>query len=1200
MPPKRKQTPDMPVSPPKRVTRARAKKEVDSKPETTRVKTASARVAATKKKATATTRAPITDNVQQDENMNDAPEDVMTDNPVTEPPKTRGKAKSNLNTIAGTSGPSKTASTNVPAKATRSRSGKNTASTDTAEQPPKPRGRPRRNAEPEATVAPEATLEETAPPAKATRGRAATNVPAKPVTTRTRAAAAAPKKRVKFDEHAAQDKENQPIVVDGQKKPEAKATGLRAKPIRKPAVPKGGARATKAAKQEAAIAEEDASKTTVLPLSPKKVTQVAKTPSVGSEDELSGDKTPARPLAQSPSKIPMSIIRDADITVSRLELAPSDAPQSPTKDTSRARLAASPRKPPPSPFKDAMKESPRKVNLSGRIPPPKFDAPASPTKSPLKESPKRVNLGESSAKPVLQWTKTPLKSSLMKSPARRPGSAMKTSSLFSSAKASKGVPTVSAATALGQVNTSKLPALSSECAASSPLRAAKMPGPHFRVHDSFKEQSTGSFASTATLSPSKEPKTTTPDEEDDLAVTETLPGPTNSPNPTVDGVSSTEALEVKADHDGKPDSTDPMDCSDHAVGQDEENPSQYVEHDIHFSKSISTAMAPPIYGARPAFVLASPMLASRVDDSESEDELASPEKNASLSPLRNFGISAKDFGTPNIPSISEANKSSARLQRKSLRGTKRDSVAMTPLAMQMSSWLAASPEKKGSVQAGHKRGIFSPARPVLAARNQSSPAAIGVGSPAKQSFFEDEMVIRDTDEAAQDLEEGSTDELQDFRNDELLQMETDIPVNSQTSVDSQLSDFYGDENAMPEDQIFVEQNMQDHTLTCTPARVFGNNPREIHTVSKVPLRPAADDTPLMIPRKRSKSLAAPLSEICMPEVLSIGRDSILSPILQDTNLRMSMLPGDVNAPDTPETPTAGSMPASASTPGRSIRKIGYSNVLNGAVVHVDVHTSEGADASGIFVDLLTQMGARCVKQWHWNPQASGASPHGSPDAGNTGNKVGITHVVYKDGGKRTLEKVREAKGVVCCVGVGWVLDCEREDKWLDETTYAVDTSIIPRGGSRRRKSMEPRALANLHGNLVPATMETPSKAPAAEMSPTKEFLTFDTPVSRRDTFEILQQIPVTPVTHDHTPTHEHNNDDVNYDSPLSPTTPYYLSQGAKLVQQTCPPKQAQEMFFPLNGKIEDQPDEKVRQRLLMARRKSLQWASRVQSPLGRT
>jgi hypothetical protein len=114
-------------------------------------------------------------------------------------------------------------------------------------------------------------------------------------------------------------------------------------------------------------------------------------------------------------------------------------------------------------------------------------------------------------------------------------------------------------------------------------------------------------------------------------------------------------------------------------------------------------------------------------------------------------------------------------------------------------------------------------------------------------------------------------------------------------------------------------------------------------------------------------------------------------------------------------------------------------VLKGAVVYVDVHTTEGADASGIFVELLSQMGARCVKRWTWSAHQSGSptplasesapastgadifSP-GSQSVGTPAGKIGITHVVFKDGGKRTLEKVRDTNGVVCCVGVGWVLE----------------------------------------------------------------------------------------------------------------------------------------------------------------------------------
>lgn len=131
-------------------------------------------------------------------------------------------------------------------------------------------------------------------------------------------------------------------------------------------------------------------------------------------------------------------------------------------------------------------------------------------------------------------------------------------------------------------------------------------------------------------------------------------------------------------------------------------------------------------------------------------------------------------------------------------------------------------------------------------------------------------------------------------------------------------------------------------------------------------------------------------------------------------------------------------------------------------------------------------------------------------------------------------------------------------------------------------------LANMNGNLVPAG--TPAKE-NVEMSPTQEFLTFNTPASRRESFQLQPLAPATPLAE--------ASENVLGESPLSPTTPYYLSKGAQLVQQTCPSKQTQELLFPMSGRIEDQPDEGVRQRLIMARRKSLQWVPKVSSPLGR-
>jgi hypothetical protein len=80
--------------------------------------------------------------------------------------------------------------------------------------------------------------------------------------------------------------------------------------------------------------------------------------------------------------------------------------------------------------------------------------------------------------------------------------------------------------------------------------------------------------------------------------------------------------------------------------------------------------------------------------------------------------------------------------------------------------------------------------------------------------------------------------------------------------------------------------------------------------------------------------------------------------------------------------------------------------LLGVVAFVDVRTADGDDASAPFADALKNLGARVVKQWTWN--------------GDELDKVGITHVIFKQGGPRTLSKVKWAKGAVKCVGLGWI------------------------------------------------------------------------------------------------------------------------------------------------------------------------------------
>ena len=192
--------------------------------------------------------------------------------------------------------------------------------------------------------------------------------------------------------------------------------------------------------------------------------------------------------------------------------------------------------------------------------------------------------------------------------------------------------------------------------------------------------------------------------------------------------------------------------------------------------------------------------------------------------------------------------------------------------------------------------------------------------------------------------------------------------------------------------------------------------------------------------------------------------------------------------------------------------------------------------------------------------------------------------------------------------------CERESRWLDESPYAVDLSILPRGGSRRRKSMEPRALLNKNGNLTATKgrrsmsaelaaeakadlITTPTRWEAPPVDAVEDDCVSD--VSTLPTPSSIAQadIPNTPTGF------------VKYDaSSASPTTPSHMSPGVILVQQTCPPKQTNKGLFedrrtsgfPITDRVEDQPDEGVKMRLEAARRKTMNWRPRVASPLTRS
>jgi hypothetical protein len=177
--------------------------------------------------------------------------------------------------------------------------------------------------------------------------------------------------------------------------------------------------------------------------------------------------------------------------------------------------------------------------------------------------------------------------------------------------------------------------------------------------------------------------------------------------------------------------------------------------------------------------------------------------------------------------------------------------------------------------------------------------------------------------------------------------------------------------------------------------------------------------------------------------------------------------------------------------------------------------------------------------------------------------------------------------------------------------------------------MEPRALANLNGTLVPSSANTPARN--SNRSPSKEFLNIgETPFTakskRRDSVQwvrspstsssstdekvedqtlLLSPIPATPAPETISAYGENS---LYGDETTGGQTPYFL-QTEQLVQKTAPPGKGRFFDTPEGednsrmgigkGFLSEKKDESVMMRLMAARRKSLQWAPKVGSPLAR-
>ncbi|KAI9743627.1 MAG: hypothetical protein M1818_002943 [Claussenomyces sp. TS43310] len=1236
-------------SPPKRVTRARAAAKTKMTEPDVQIATAAAKAKATQTMPIpATRRRTRADVGSHGEGM--AEESVT--HQAEKPTVTRGRPTRTqvIRPEPGNAAPDEGSVMAAPPKTTRGRPKRLVLDEPAALEPARStRGRARK-----AEATQEVMTEQAPEPVrKVTRGRA---VASEKLNSR-------PKKSVKFEDSHTLDKENiLPLAsARGAKKDAIQATGIRAKPIRKPApvtrVTRGRAK------------EPEPSKGT-SPLSPKKAKQIAVAKDSGSDDELATmEKTPMRPLTKSPIKAPIAALgENKKLDFSSSIVVNRAAPDS-IQDSGASLMASPARRPPHSPYKEGLRTSPQRAVgeslLRSPMKPP-FVAPTAATTSPLKvsllQSPaKRPNLPtkvSDSGSP----TATKFKMSFLQSPAKRPISPTKATTNVSPDKAEDSTIPLGATPKPSTFSVSRLstprtlhknafrPGKGSLSMMARPATETRKPSNDYAELDSiFVKPFPGRLS--AILPRHADP-----------AMSEGAFYPVHREPQAAQA--NTQMIAENEESSLDPDTVESMDVD------------EKLSAATGGSRSTTPTQSPPRHSAGS---LNSPSNhQDPFQDSESEDELASALSKYSPAPLSTYKISSKDFAIAltarpsnaaiRPPATFQTNTRNGSSPTSSHSTTAREhgeEISFTPLASHLDDKMATSPSSSGST--GSDGAVEEQRSPVTASLGDHASVDTGEDEqdPSQSTFFDDEMSIRDEIAASVDPDvidalEFAPAELDDedvalaTEADEMSVVEggpptgtddegaapitetNEVPLVLSDEMDqfvrvpddsvsgageralSEASQEYGDENALPADlSMHIDPTLlasdppaqqqpllpTDKTFV-TPRRVLSE--RVFHTVSKIALKPAADSSPGNAKRSRTVKKLPTQRHASVPPIASSPTDGVGSNLTIAESTSWS----------------------SAATPARTPRKELNDQVLKGAVVFVDVHTSEGADASAVFVELLGWMGARCVKSWNWK---SNGDSHNEDPQHTAGAKVGITHVVFKDGGKRTLEKVRESEGIVLCVGVGWVLDCERHNFWLDEAPYAIDTALVPRGGHRRRKSMEPRALANMNGTLTP--LPTASVAPRAAsftFGPTKgsmgspEILGTDMTIGRRksttwvrspvsdednnsvgDDTMILSPVPPTPAP---ATISAYAENILDGDVEMTPYFPDKCSGMHNLMQMTAPPKRAGRDEFGNLGATDAPPGsgnkggaEKgaLMQRLLLARRKSLQWAPKVGSPLAK-
>ncbi|KAI8624233.1 hypothetical protein F5Y19DRAFT_324668 [Xylariaceae sp. FL1651] len=1235
------------ASPPKRMTRARAAA-ASTAPATnksTRGTAVSAKSATTTTTTTRTTSMKRKTRTYEEDDEDDLSREPDAQTTMNKPAKTRGRVRKAVHPEpeqepqpdAPVDAQVDDAPNTTVVKATRGRPRKTqtTASAVAKQEPAKTRTRARKTAAEDSDAG-----AATRPVKKTARGRAAPSTKGGNGTITTtctteptpglKSAVSRPasraadviKKTVTFQEPEKENMLPATATKSKIKTTEANTTGMRAKPVRKPTTT---GRTTRASAR--ATTPEDKKEKT--PLSPKKDGQNRPlSRDASSDDELATyEKTPLKPLMKSPVKPPTGV-RKLELPLPEKE---KDENSQQALESAGASVFGSPaRRPPASPFKDTMKSPAKRVDT---VPSLIFSSTKAETQGA--QSPSKSSMLQSPAKrpqmsiPVFQphsleqtgQPRSPTKISLLNTPAKRPASPLK---LLGSVRPTENKPEGALKESLhSSVDESdngqglqnqmikEVAAPQAECLAV----VQKTPEAEEKADN---ENNAGLESPTQLAFPGRL-SAVLPRYADPTLKESPLPAPElaiEPSQPTIpepqcpENVLESRLREVEPEVEGPPD--DLMDVDE-------------VETEEQAAPSLAQTTPPQSPPKRhPVFGLRGKDLKDH-DISESDDELALSNRTNSkyqdgttlafgVEPTTPTPVSSKG-SQGSLPS--SAAKAVSRAIRSVSRGSK---LGFTPLAVQLGEWRASSPPKLSKPQ--------QTLVPPTASEEEFSLLddkvfPIVESSPSK-GFFDDEMKVR-TDmenqaamEAALEADIAARYDDPEFNDIAITNEDVELAAeaNEMSLLDSsnadesrahddsisEASQEYGDENAVPIDPALLGSRAgagAGSLAPVTPPRPLA--PRTFHTVSKVPLKPADDSLSRSVKRRCTSvskvSLQRPDGPYRNATVISYSPTKGSSQVEVDGQAEQ----GSEISPITPKSVAWSSMGTPARTPRRDLN----TGLLRGAVVFVDVHTTEGADAGRIFVDLLTQMGARCVKSWPWNPN--------SPTDGEpTASKIGITHVVFKDGGKRTLEKVKESNGIVQCVGVGWVLDCERENRWVAEKSYHIDPSLVPRGGHNRRKSMEPKAIANMNGTLVtPMKSNTslprePQTVPNNYMSRRDSTLWVRTP-SEHDEDEdapgeqdwmsdagMLTPVPKTPAP-------EMVAKFAMDITPGTPTTGSFDSlspEREQLLMRTCPPKSVS--FANLGkGLLSQNGDQSVMMRLMAARRKSLQFAPKIASPLSK-